>query len=133
MQAVETPNYQTWDIYQDASRGAQEAIDAVFAAVAKQTSIHKGLDADAVTGNLGISFTWHDGAQYRVQMTGAGTLDRLFRLQFTGRLVDDGDGGQVEDVVWRTVREFSRDRAGKMLARLAGLPQSHAWDMAASK
>jgi hypothetical protein len=133
METTTPATYHSYPQYEDATRGAQEAIDAVFAATAKQTSAYKGLDVDSATGNLGASFTWHDGAQYRVQLTRTGVLDRLFRLQYTGRMIDDG-GVMVEDVVWRTVREFSKDRAGKVLARsLPGLPASNAWETAAVK
>lgn len=138
METTTTPSpaaYQSYPPYRRAGRAAQETIDAIFASVAKQTSVfYKGLDETAATGALGVSFRWHDGAEYRVQISRHGVLERLFRLQYTGKLVDDGEGEMVEDVVWRTVREFSKDRAGKVLARsLPGLPASNAWETAATK
>lgn len=134
MTTPETLPYQTWDIYRDSSRAARATMDAVVDAVRKVTSPHYGLARDHRDDFREVSFTWHDGAQYRVTMSGAGVLARLYRLQYTGAMIQDDELGPIPDVCWRTVRAFSRDRAGKVLAvALADHPAGPAWREAAAR
>lgn len=128
------PAYRSYDQYLTASPAAQETVDAVRAALAKFTAPTYDIDTTAGTGEVGVSFRWHDGAGYHLTLTRGGELLRLFRIQYTGRMVEDGAGTMVEEAVWRTVRAFSKDRAGKILGRtLEGRPAAGAWTEAASK
>lgn len=129
----QTP-YRSWDVYRAARPAAREAIDAVFDAIRNSASPLLGLDLSTESGMIRCSFTWHDGAQYRVEVTREGLLSRLFRYELTGGwTLDDGaEGGMVPDTTWRTVRTFSKDRAGKVLApALTGRRGTPAWTRAA--
>lgn len=128
LDAFRQSNYQAWDMYLTASHGARATIDAVFKAVVNVASPLLGMDVDK-NGVLGCSFTWHDGAQYRVQLLSNGQLARLFRYELTGGWAMDVDLGElVPDSTWRTVRSFSKDRAGKVMApALRDLPALPSW------
>ena len=113
--AFRPSDYTTCPEYLDASVRGRSAVDAVFHAVRNHAGPSLAMD-EGRDGTIGCSFVWHDGAQYRIQMTTTGVLLRLFRLELTGEWVHAETGDLVPDSVWRTVRAFSRDRAGKVLA-----------------
>lgn len=131
LRAFHAADWTAYDAYRDASATARTTVDAVFTAVRNFTGPDYRLEVDNF-GNLELSFTWHDGAKYRVKVTGGGSLERLFRLELTGGWVPC-DGERVPETLWRTVRAFSRDRAGKLLAGLPFPPATASWAEAAAR
>lgn len=129
------PHYHRDAAYVDAPAAAQETIDVVFAAVARASSPDRAVEHQEHNGALACLITWHDGAEYRVTVNREGELLRLFRLQYTGGWEwDQLEGRPVPAEAWRTVRAFTKDRAGKMLGpALAGRPAANSWTEAAAR
>lgn len=134
LEAFRQAPYQGWSAYTQAAPEARATVTAVFNAVANVASPAVGLEVQNA-GVLACSFTWHDGAQYRVDITRHGFLARLYRLELVGGWVhDEALGAMIPDSTWRTVRVFTRDRAGKVLGpALAGFPAFAAWSKAAEQ
>jgi hypothetical protein len=134
MEQTLTRDYHRQPAYTDASPAAQETIDVVFAAVARVTSPDRAVEV-AADGRLKCAITWHDGAVYEVTLNPDGELLRLFRLQYTGGWEwDELEGRDVPSEEWRTVRAFTKDRAGKILGpALAGRPAAKSWAEASAR
>lgn len=128
----QTP-YRAYSIYREATPEARATADAVFNAVRNSASPLLGMEAQHDTGLVGCAFTWYDGGKYRVTINPTGQPVRLYRYEYTGRWARDPEDGELyEDGTWRTVRNFSRDRAGRVLARgLADVPGALPWERAA--
>lgn len=135
-QAAPAPKYRKWSQYLNAPAHAREVIDAAHAALARYTGPEFGLDVGPKhSPDLGVSFEWHDGATYRMTLSPEGELRRLFRLQYTGAWEWDEElDREVPEESWRTVRAFTRDRAGRVLGpALAGFPAANSWSEAAAR